>query len=307
MAKMLRPLTSWKPVNSKSIPEAMRQTGLDWSTSKRMVHFKKRDDTMRTYDRKFVVARDDNDEPLSVTGRNYRPLQNAEAFSIFQSFIDDGTLTLERGDCIGNGVSTFLIGTLSGSWYIGTQELEIKVAMSNDYSGRRSVRLSVIPVVDGTYMPLNVNGMKKRWAIWHTSSMHKNLERAQNAINDAYHYASGLCTLGDQLCQEDIDRSDATDFFNQLLAAPANEGNRGRTIREGRIMDLLAAWDQLRENKETRWGLLQAVSAVEIQKADQRPGEDPTSNGFLRRRDSLLKKMLNGNIPLFTKAEYMLT
>ena len=298
---------AWKAVHSNTINDAMSDTGLDWDTSKRVVHFRKKDTTMRTFEDRFVVARDDNDEPRSVTGRNYRPLQNKEAFSIFAQFIEDGTLTLERGGCIGNGISTFLVGTLSGSWSIGKQELELKVAISNDYSGRRSVRLSVIPVVEGRYMPVNLEGTKKTWSIWHTRSMERNLGRAQAAIHDAYVYASRFCTYANGLCQERVDRKDARDFFNQLLSAPENEGPRGRSIREGRISNLMDSWDRLGENKNSRWGLLQAVSAVELDKAGMRPGETEESKPFIKRRDSLLKKMLNGNIPLFTRAESMLT
>ena len=284
----------------------MTETGLDWEASKRPVHFKKRDTTFRTFDDRFVVARDDNDEPLSVTGKNYRPLQNSEAFAIFEKFIENGTLTLERGGSLGKGISTFLLGKLRGTWYIGGQELDLKVAISNDYSGRRSVRLSVVPVVDDIYMPVNMGGLKKTWAVWHTSSLEHNLDRAKSAIGNAYEYADHFCLYADKLCQEPVDRRDARDFFNHLLAAPENEGTRGRQIRENRIATLLAAWDQLSANKNTRWGLLQAVSSVEIQKACPRPGETDSAKPFVRRKETLLKKMLNGNIPLFTKAEYML-
>lgn len=297
---------AWKKIHAKNVSDAMSETGLDWGASKRPVHFKKRDDTMRTFDGRFVVARDDNDEPLSVTGKNYRPLQNLEAFSMFGTFVDNGTLTLERGGCLGKGISTFLVGTLSGSWSIGEQELELKVAISNDYSGRRSVRLSVVPVVDEYYMPINISGVRKTWSIWHTTSLARNLERAQTAINDAYKYATRFCTYANTLCQEHINRTDARDFFNRLLTAPANEGPRGKSIREGKITSLMDAWDRLSENKNTRWGLLQAVSSAELDRAQPRPGETESSSPFIKRRESLLKKMLNGNIPLFSKAESML-
>jgi len=306
MHNQLKTFRGWNQITSRHIDEAIREVGQDWSVSKRPVHFQAQDGSFKEYSDRFVVVRDDTETPLSVASRNYKPLQNDEAFRVFHRFVEDGTIRLEWGGYLGEGVSTFLIGTLDGHGQIEGQEFDLKVALSNDYSGRRSVRLTVIPIVDDIYVPVSLVSMQKSWAIWHTSSLTKNLQKAEEAIRHAYEYAQEFCQYAQDLCNQEVTRIDARTFFNELMPPSQNEGTRGRTIREGNVHRMLDAYDKLVGNKNSKWGLLMAVASAELYKTDIRPGETPTSQTFLSRKETMMRKMLNGNMPVFNKAEKLL-
>ena len=96
------------PENSLSVDLAMSQIGINWEVEKEKL--------LRangTPVEHYAIVRKDKDVPLGFVGADYKEFQNTEAFSFFQSFLDNGVAKLETGGVINEGQKVWMCAKLS--------------------------------------------------------------------------------------------------------------------------------------------------------------------------------------------------
>ncbi len=94
-------------INADStIEEWQRQSGLDWTVSKRPVRFGDFDwDTsgLKTFKDKFVLARDTDNTPFSVVSDRYKPVQPKDVLEFFRDLIVTHGMTIETAGSLKDG------------------------------------------------------------------------------------------------------------------------------------------------------------------------------------------------------------
>lgn len=76
--------------NRMSVEDIIANAKLNWSVSLREMQFKGEDGRMHKYAGKHVLARDSDDQPLTMCGARFKPVQNAEAVEFFKLFSERG-------------------------------------------------------------------------------------------------------------------------------------------------------------------------------------------------------------------------
>lgn len=102
--------TPWHGLGNKveeniTLEEFQKEAGLDWSVSKRPVHFFPSGDGMNlsTFKNKFVLARDTDDKPFAVVSDRYKPVQPKEIFKFFEDLLKMHNMTMHTAGALLDG------------------------------------------------------------------------------------------------------------------------------------------------------------------------------------------------------------
>lgn len=85
--------------------EFQKEAGLDWSVSKRPVHFFPDGAGMQlqTFKDKFVLARDTDNKPFTVVSSRYKPVQPKEIFKFFEDLLKMHNMTMHTAGALLDG------------------------------------------------------------------------------------------------------------------------------------------------------------------------------------------------------------
>jgi phage/plasmid-related protein TIGR03299 len=101
--------------DAPSYDEAIKLARLDYHVEKRPTFFNVptedgQDTFLRKSDKAFVTVRTDTQKELGSVGPDYEPVQNLDAFRIFEPLLDQGVLVLETGGVLRDGADAWLMG-----------------------------------------------------------------------------------------------------------------------------------------------------------------------------------------------------
>ena len=86
---------------------------------------------------------------MGVVGPNYHPLQNREAFAVFQPFLDSKILSLETGGSLRSGRRVWLLGKFTGlevAEVVPGDEVKPYLLLSTGHDGLVCVRYGLTPI-----------------------------------------------------------------------------------------------------------------------------------------------------------------
>lgn len=86
-----------------SYDEMLVKAGLDWTVSLRPMHFTGNDGKSHEMPDRYALVRDSDDQPMSVAGTRYNPVQNKEALRFFDRFIQAGKARMETAGSLRDG------------------------------------------------------------------------------------------------------------------------------------------------------------------------------------------------------------
>lgn len=161
-------------------------SNLDWRVSKVPAPGARVDPEYAVYDR-YLIMRDPvgpEREPvaLALVGKQYEPLQNADAFEFFDPFIRSGWASFHTAGALGNGERVWVLAKLLGQLSIGRDDpIDRYLLLSNSHDGSSavSVRFTSIRVVCQNTLNLAQRSGKAVVSIRHTPSVRVNLADAQ--------------------------------------------------------------------------------------------------------------------------------
>lgn len=95
-----------------------------------------------------VYLRSDNNSVLSYVGPNTHPLQNRDAFTFFQPFLDSGAAELDTAMVLDGGRKVVVTARIIGGTTAigGVDEVERYIILSNCHNGLEAVRVGYTPI-----------------------------------------------------------------------------------------------------------------------------------------------------------------
>lgn len=151
--------------NPNTIEQGLIKAGLNWRVKERPIAwYEEARSGINHISRQKALVRDTDGQVLGVVGSNYEILQNSEAFSFFDSFLEGGECSLEAAGSLKEGRVIFVIARIhaaegdvlandrvnaylllynshDGSLAVGIQFTSIRVACQNTLGlARREVR-----------------------------------------------------------------------------------------------------------------------------------------------------------------------
>lgn len=245
-----------------TIGDAIRLAGLDWEVFT---------DRLQTQDGckvdAYAVRRKDSRAVVGDSvGPKYRPLQNAEAFTWFQPFVDSGLASLETAGSLWDGRKVWVLAR------INRQDSEIMpgdsvakfLLLSNSHDGTSAVRCGYTPirvVCNNTLTIAHSDRAAALLRIRHTASMRDGLSKAQELIEAADTAFEETADLFRGLAKRSITGSEFNDYVKSTLELGTDDKGHLHTKGANILRTLV---DNLCENQQITRELLAAHREREV-------------------------------------------
>lgn len=131
--------------------EAIKLAGLDWKVQKRQTFFPKGQYPNQTYERvkgEYAVVRDSDEKMVGTAGEGWEPLQNSEAFSFFDPFIESGEASFETAGSLQEGRRIWVMAKINRDpiEVVKGDVIEKYLLLSNQHKAGFSVKSMLTPI-----------------------------------------------------------------------------------------------------------------------------------------------------------------
>lgn len=133
--------------------EMMIAAGLDWQVVKKPMQYGNSDEDAVTIDNKAALVRESDNQLLSIVGNNWHPIQNEEAFSMFNEMCQAGDMEMNTAGSLKNGQIVWGLAKVKKSFALKTDQGEDVVdsfllfSNPHEFGKCADVRFSPIRVV----------------------------------------------------------------------------------------------------------------------------------------------------------------
>lgn len=271
--------------------DAIRLAGLDWRvklhdlravTTREEITADGVDvvESLQDVDSHKAVIREDRGTVLGVVGKDWTPLQNADAFTFLDSVAADDSIRYETAGALKGGRLVWLLARLDAAAaepQPGDKVLPY-LLLSMAHDGTRAVRclLTTIRVVCWNTLSVALRAAERAdkgtaecgWTWRHTSNLESRMRQARNAIAQACESFGAWSHLARQLQQTEPTPSDARAImlaaFPELADLDSNDATtRQKKAREGLIESIMVNWRSDKRQagaSRTAWGLVNAIT-----------------------------------------------
>ena len=242
--------------------------------------------TLPMSDRWFATVRSDTQQILGIVGSYYQPIQNQEAFSFFDSVVQQGLAMYEVVGCLGRGEVIWLLAKVPGELRIaGTDDISHKyLLLTTRHDGQMSLRMFYTPVrvvcqntlTTALHSRESTDGIRIR----HLSNMACHIEEAKKMlgmVNTRFEKLNDAFNLMNRIS---VDTQWVNSYVNQLFPSQSSKPQVGANLRNKR--EQVISMMDLPENsfpkiRGTVWSAYNAVTswvdhARPIKKVEGRPG-----------------------------------
>lgn len=177
--------TPWHSLGKKldkppTTREAIVAAGLDWTVDLKPLFVQPTDDDFEKLTWNATVRSTDG-SILGVVGPTYKPLQNVEAFSFFDPFLESGAATLETAGSLKAGKRVWVLAKVAGDpvEIVPGDAVERFIVLSNGHDGTMAIRVGFTPirvVCSNTMAMAHTDKASKLLRVRHTSNTVNTLE-----------------------------------------------------------------------------------------------------------------------------------
>ncbi len=171
--------------------EALEKADLLWGVEKRPVYSRKSDDTYEQIPDKFEIARDSDDKTLGVVGKDYKPIQNVDAFEFFDNIVDSGEAKYETAGSLSGGKRIWLTAHVGEDIEVAGQDshrLYLALLSSHDGSKSLTAITTMVRIVCANTETMALQGAKTSWTMTHRSSLEGKVAEAREALKLSFKY-----------------------------------------------------------------------------------------------------------------------
>jgi phage/plasmid-like protein (TIGR03299 family) len=230
---------------------AMRAAGLDWKVVlKPLVAYDddKKMEVVQPVPGRFAIVRDDqwgkpDCRALGIVGRQYRPLQNREAFAFLDPLVGPDAAVYHTAGALGDGERVWLLAKLPGELVVaGGDVTEKYLLLSNSHDGQSSVQLKFTPirvVCQNTLTMALERGPTLR--VPHTSNLERRLALARDAIDMVQGRFERIGRAFDRMAEKSMGGNRLVEYLERVFPEPvprdgvenhANGSARARVVRD---------------------------------------------------------------------------
>lgn len=239
--------------------EAIVQAGLDYQVVKTPLFIQKDDERIAgevtglselhtVVPNFFATKRTDNGTPLGVVGKDYQIVQNSDAFSFFDSIVDDQGILYETAGALGNGERIFITAKLPGYIRVGKDDLiEKYLFLTNSHDGSGSITAAFTPIRVVCQNTLNaaMQNLTNVVRIRHTANVKERLKQAHKVMGMTYAFSQEIEPVFNKWAKVRIADKEVKKLI-QMAMAP-NREVMGK-LRDGNIEQLSTHYTNMVES-----------------------------------------------------------
>ncbi len=251
-----------------SIEEWQQQAGLDWSVSKRPVHFAGEcvpgaNNGIHTFKDKFVLVRDTDSRPFSVVSGRYNPVQPKEILEFFRDLIDTHGMTIETAGSLKDGKRIWALAKTGDAHKVLGSDLVnsyLLIATSYDLTFSTLAQFTSVRVVCNNTLQQSLNDYISRVSIPHFKDF--NADQVHESLGLGRAQWGAFSQALDAIAKIKLSVSDAGLIIANALKIPqdveAPSPNRQHVMPIMRLFNGDAIGSDV--VGQTGWGLVNAVT-----------------------------------------------
>ncbi len=297
-----------------STKEAIKKSGLGWNVHKEKL-FLESGSQVNDY---YGVVRSDNKKVLGVVKKEYKPLQNEEAFGFFEPLIKNDVISFEIAGSIGEGEIVWIQAKLNKNSrfsVIGDDVVEKYLLLSNSHNGLSSVSIKFTPIRVVCQNTLSV-ALKEPGVvrIKHLSKMRNHLENMRKVASNISRTYDGIEDTFINMAKYKMKEKELEEYFDRIYPVPKDpivrSDNDEKRLRQNtktkeRLYEIMENGYGAKafRSDNTLWAAYNAVTEHIDHPADYKMG----ANKFLKRiwfgeGEALKKKAYEAAIALLKTA-----
>jgi phage/plasmid-like protein (TIGR03299 family) len=252
--------------NNPSIEEAIKAADLGWKVELKPVYLE--DGTL--IESAQATVRDSDGACLGVVGNRYKPLQNEEAFSFFEPFLQNGLCSLETAGSLCGGKKVWVLARIGGSDLpiAGDDVVRKFILLSNSHDGSVSVRVGYTPVrvVCANTLSMAVRDKESQLIrVRHTQRTMYDLEKIRDVMNLVNQNFEASAEQYRLLARKTINAADLRKYVIKVMDLKENEQGDLHPRAEGTLAQVIDLFENGRGNqligvRGTVWAAYNAVT-----------------------------------------------
>jgi len=133
----------------------------------------------------FATVRTDTKQVLGVVGSRYTPIQNKDAFTMFDALVGEGEAIYHTAGALGKGERIWLLAKLPDYIRINDNDIVEKfLLLTNTHDGSSTVRVKLTPirVVCQNTLSIALSGTEQEVSVRHTVQAIERLKKAHEIL-----------------------------------------------------------------------------------------------------------------------------
>lgn len=197
--------------------EAIKRASLDWTVEKRPIYsFNEDENTYHAIDDRYEIQRTSDRKTLGVVGKDYKPIQNVDAFDFFDTLVDSGEAKYDTAGALAGGKRIFLTAKIGDDIEVAGQDShQLWLALLSSHDGSKSLTAltTLVRIVCANTEQMAINGAKTSWTMTHRSTLEGKVAEARESLNLSFKYMDAFETEVQKMLSIPV----STDKFRQVL------------------------------------------------------------------------------------------
>jgi phage/plasmid-like protein (TIGR03299 family) len=209
------------------------------------------------------IVRMDNNKELGVVGARYHALQNIEAFSFFNPFIESGLVELETAGSLLGGQKVWVQAIIKNvNIEIGKNDvLQRRILLSNGHDGKTGIGVGFIErrvVCENTLNVALTSKSSKIIKVKHTANVKGNVQAVFDIMNLVNQEFEATEQQYRYLASQDINQADLEKYVKLIFGKEDKKlklkEDDEMAINSNRVVSkVLAMWDQNKDVTPNNW------------------------------------------------------
>ena len=240
--------------------DAIHLAGLDWDVISQPI-FLENGSKIPDY---FANVRTSDSKSLGIVGKQYKIVQNTEAFAFTDELLGEG-VTYETAGSLKDGKIIWLLAKMPETYKVLGDDVEQYLVFTNTHDGSGAVKVAVtgIRVVCNNTLNMALRSAKRTWSARHTGNINSKLDEAKRTLELADKYIKATQDTFEELYKVKVNDFKVRSLINNII--PINEGmtDRQKANAETIRRDILFRYENapdLVDREETGARFIQAVA-----------------------------------------------
>ena len=248
--------------NALDSKEAIRVAGLDWDVVQQPAAYKV-GDVYQDTDYILNIRATDN-SVLGMVSKQYRIVQNREAFEFTDALLENGDVRYETAGSLFGGRVVWLLAKLSPKEILGDKFMPY-LLFSNAHDGSGAVRVAQTPVrvVCANTLNLALDGNVRSISFSHVGDIKEKLGQAKLLLSRTEEYWKELEENAESLYKKKLSQRQVSKIIDRAFPLKVDEATPLQLENMSRLRERFYAClkaDDIQNFVGTGWGLIQATS-----------------------------------------------
>lgn len=285
-----------------SVKDMLKAAKLDWRVEKQPIYQipNGREMDARAIDGFYALTRDRDNAVMDIVGSKYVPVQNDEAFSFFNEFVQAGGAKMETAGSLRGGKYVWGLANLNSSFKMkGNDEVKgyLLVGCPHEQGKSLLIKFTSVRVVCNNTLTLALSTKGNEWRMSHRTTFGEvKINQAKEALGIARDQLGEFERNARAIQKIKLSTADAIRILANVFAPDAEVAPMVADFDKNgtpRLQSIMAAYTKAPGAQEGNgWGLLNAVTYYADHMAS-RTADKRLSNAWLGRTAGQKEKVLD--------------